>query len=81
MMIYYLVQLEANETSHDRSGGRDSRDDLASNSFRGMSISGGDRIVNGSQIGGRSDKIDVVVCIVILFELDRNHSVSGHRRW
>lgn len=45
-----------------------------------MSIGRIDAIVQGTQVGGCSDEVDVVVGIIIFFELNRSQSVADERR-
>tara|TARA_B100000768_G_scaffold172713_1_gene181241 strand:+ start:873 stop:1151 length:279 start_codon:yes stop_codon:yes gene_type:complete len=39
-----------------------------------------DLVVTRAQVGAGSDEVDVVVGVVVLFELGRHHPVAGQRR-
>jgi hypothetical protein len=75
----HLVELEDGQAADDR-GRRDERgDNLAGNLFRLVLVGRGDAVVEGAQVRGRVDEGDVVVCVVILLEIDRRQAVAGER--
>lgn len=67
----YLVEFQTNEASDQSSRGGNGGNDLASDLLRVVSVRRVDTIVDGTQVRSRGDKVDVMVGIVIFFELDR----------
>lgn len=78
-----LVEFEANQTSYQRRCGSNGWNNLSSNLLGGVSISDVDAIVKSSQVRSGSDKIDVMVRIIVLLKFDRIKAVSskGRRCW
>lgn len=78
----HLVQFEANETSSQRCGGGDGGNDFPGDLLRVVTISDGDSVVHGPQIGSSGDEVHVEIGVVVLLERGGNHPVSheGRRR-
>jgi hypothetical protein len=70
LAINDLVQLQAHKTRDERSGSGNSGNNLACDLFGRVPVGGVDCIVGSAKVGCGGDKVDVVVGVVILFEVD-----------
>ena len=78
-----LVQLQTDQAHGQRSSRRNRRDDLARNQLGLVPVRLGNSIVSSTEVGRGGDKVDVVVRVVILFEIDRveTEASEGRGRW
>ena len=73
----HLVQLKADKTGNKRRRSRNGGDDLARNLLGRVPVSRRDAVVQRTEVGRRSDEVDVVVRIIVLLELDRVQAVPN----
>lgn len=76
-----LVELETHKTSDKRRRGRNRRNDLSGNLFGGMTIGSSDAVVHGTEVGCRSDEINVMVRVLVLFKVNRFKTETNQTRW
>lgn len=81
LIVDDLVELKADETSHERGRRSNGRNDLSCDLFGGVAISWVNPVVHGTEIGSGGNKVDVVVSIIVLLELDGRQSVPCQGRW
>ena len=78
--LQQLEQLEADEAGDHRRGGGDRRDDLAGDLLRAVAVGLLDRVVARAEVRRGGDEVDVEVRVVILFKVDRVHTVPSEAR-
>ena len=76
LLVDHLVQLQADQPGHQTCGGRNSRDDLASNQLGLVLVGGLNIVVESSEVRRGCDEVDVVVRVVVLLELDGIEAIA-----
>jgi hypothetical protein len=76
-----LVKLQADQTGDKRGRGSNGRNNLTGNLLRRVPISDRYIIIHGSKVRRCSNKVDMMIGIVILFEFNWSKSVSSKRGW
>lgn len=74
-----LVELKADKAYCEGSGGRNGRDNLASNKLRLVAVRLSDAVVASTKVGRRSDEVDVVIAVVVLLKVARLKTETGKR--
>ena len=64
-----LVKIQTNKACDERRSSSNSRNDLARNLLCGMAVCYVDIVVHGAEIGCCGDEVDMMIGIIILFEL------------
>jgi hypothetical protein len=70
-----LVELSGDSTSDHSRGRGDGRDDSSGNHLGLAEVAFGDLVVTGAQLGSRVNEINVVVCLIILLELNNLEAI------
>lgn len=75
--ISYLVKFKTHQADNERGGGSDGRNDFTCYLLRGMTIGDSNVVIHRTKVGRSGDKIDVMVSIIVLLELDRSEAVAN----
>jgi hypothetical protein len=74
-----LVKLETHQAYDERRRCSNGRYDFTSNLLRGMAVSGIDAVVHRTKVGSGGDEVDMIVCVIVLLELDRVEAIANER--
>ena len=71
-----LVQLKAYKTYNKRCRSRDGRNDLTSDLLSSIAIRRSDVVIRCAKVRSSGDKVDVIVGVIVLLELNRDEAVA-----
>ena len=71
-----LVQLKTHKTYNKRCRGRDGRNDLTSDLLGSIAIRRSDVVIRCAKVRSSGDKVDVIVGVIVLLELNGNEAVA-----
>ena len=75
-----LVQLKTHKTYNERCRSRDGRNDLTSDLLGGIAIRRSDVVIRCAKVRSSSDKVDVIVGVIILLKFGGVEAIAGQRR-